>query len=175
MSQNTSIRRQKFAEEITAYLIDAVYLFFLLGTFAVYRRLLLAEYEISYLHYGITLIEALVLAKILFLGRLMHVDRGFENKPLIVPTIWKSFVFSLLVGGFAVIEATIRGLIDGQEATNSLREFNGAGKFALVGKCVVTFFALVPFFGLKEIGRVLGRGKLKGMFLGRKGNALSEG
>ncbi len=174
MKKNSPARREKLLAEFKVYLVDALYLFFLLGTFAMYRRLILAEYQISYLHYGITLVEALVLAKILFLGRLMHIDRGFGNNPLIFPTLWKSIVFSLLVGGFAIVEAVIRGLIDGQGATNSLSEFGGAGKFALIGKCVVTFFALIPFFGLKEIGQALGAGKLAEMFLRSKGESVPK-
>jgi hypothetical protein len=154
---------------MTAYFMDALYLFFFLGTFTIYRRLLLAEYQIGYLHYGVTLIEALVLAKILFLGRMMRLDRGFERKPLIFPTTWKSIVFSLLVCGFAILEAVLKGLIHGRGAMESLGEFRGAGGYDLLARCVVTFFALLPFFALKEIGQIMGRGELANIFFRKTG------
>jgi len=46
----------------------------------------LAEYQIAYLHYGVSVVEALVLAKVILIGEALRLGRGLEDKPLIVPT-----------------------------------------------------------------------------------------
>ncbi len=146
------------------YFTDVLYLFLLLGMFTIYKRLLLAQYQISYLHYGVTLIEALVLGKILVIGRILRLDRPLGSRPLIFPTIYKALIFALLVGVFAVVEALIRAWVHRQSASDALGEFRGRGSYDLIGKCLVSFFALIPFFGLKEVGLVLGKGKMLELF-----------
>jgi hypothetical protein len=51
-----------------------------------YRRLTLAEYRISYAHYGISLIAALVLAKIVMIGNIFGPGRKREDRPSAFPT-----------------------------------------------------------------------------------------
>ena len=51
-----------------------------------YRRLILAEYHVSYTHYWFPLIEAAVLAKVIMVGDILGLGRGLEHKPLILPT-----------------------------------------------------------------------------------------
>lgn len=155
--KKTSGWKQKFADEMAEYFADVLYLFLLLGMFTLYKRLLLAQYQISYLHYGITLIEALILAKILVIGRLLRLDRPLASRPLIFPTIWKALIFALLVGGFTVIEAVIRGWVHGHSAIDALGEFAGRGSYDLIGKMPGQLFRTHPV--LRPQGGGLGSGK----------------
>lgn len=167
-NQSTT-RKQRILDEMVEYFLDVFYLYLLLGMFTLHKRLLLAEYQISSMHYGITLVESLILAKILVIGRLLRLDRPLHNRPLIFPTVYKALIFALLVGAFSVIEAVIRAEIHGQSARDALREFAGRSGYELFGKCLVSFFALIPFFGLKEVGRILGKGKLVDLFFRGRG------
>lgn len=99
------------------------------------------------------------------IGRLLRLNRPLESRPLIVPTIYKAFIFSLLVGAFTIIEAVIGAWVHGRSATSAFGEFRGRGSCDLIGKCLVSFFALIPFFGLKEVAVALGKGKLLDLFL----------
>ncbi|MDB6111092.1 MAG: conserved rane protein of unknown function, partial [Pedosphaera sp.] len=54
--------KKSLAHELGEYWITFLYLFFFFGAFAWYRRFILAEFQISYLHYGIAVIKALILA-----------------------------------------------------------------------------------------------------------------
>lgn len=164
MNHSTHSRHEKIKTELKSYLLDTTYLFFLLGAFSIYRKLLLEEYQLGYYHYGTTLIESLILAKILFIGRVMRIDRAFQNGPLVYPTFWKAFAFTILVGIFTILEAAVDGLVHGQGAIAGLHQYSGHGQIDLMARCVVTFFALIPFFALQEIGERLGSGKLFRMF-----------
>ena len=103
--------KERALAELKVYWIITLYLWLFLGLFTVYRRLVLAETGSIYLHYGIALVEAMVIAKVVLIGRLFGFSRRFEERALIVPVIYKSVVFGLLVMLFGVIEHLVGGWI----------------------------------------------------------------
>ena len=50
------------------YFFNFIYLAAFFGILAWYRRLILAEYDIPYLQYGVALLEAFILAKIIMVA-----------------------------------------------------------------------------------------------------------
>ena len=52
------------------------------GSFAAYRRLILAESGVAYVHDGVALVEALVIAKVVLVGRIFGFSRRFEDRRL---------------------------------------------------------------------------------------------
>src|SRR5271157_5165262 len=106
--------KSKAIREMVEYYVVFMYLAVFFGLFTWYRRLILAEYQISYLHYGVSVIQALVLAKVILVGRALHLGQRLKNHPLIVPTVYKAVVFSIFVGIFGVVEPTIIGLLHGK-------------------------------------------------------------
>jgi hypothetical protein len=160
--------KQRVVHELIEYWINVVYLAVFFGAFAWYRRLVLAEYRITYLHYGVAIIEALILAKVILIGDVMGLSRGLENKSLIYPTLYKSVVFTVFVGLFAVLEHMIGGLVHGKGLAGGLVELLSRGKDEIFARCLVTLFAFIPFFAFKELGYLLGEGKLRALFFRRK-------
>ena len=159
--------KQKLVHEMVEYYLNFVYLAFFLVAFTWYRRLILAEYNIQFLEYGVPLVEAAVLAKVIMVGDLLGLARGLEHKPLIVPTFYRAVTFSVWVGVFSVLEQTIRGLLHGQGLTGGVAELASKGRYELLAQCLVIFGAFIPFFAFKELERVLGQDKLRGLFWSR--------
>ena len=159
--------KQKVVHEMVDYSFNFVYLAFFLVAFTWYRRLILAEYAIPYANYFLPLIEAAVLAKVIMVGDMMRLGRGLERTPLLVPTLYRTVVFSVLVGVFSVLEHTIGALIHGKGLTEGLAEIATKGRYELLAQCVVIFAAFVPFFAFKELEGVVGQEKLRGLFWGR--------
>jgi hypothetical protein len=141
-----------------------VYLALFFGAFTCYRRLILAEYHIGYLHFGFALIEALVLAKVVLLGDAMHLGRRMEKKPLILPTLYKALIFTVWVVVFRLIEFTITGLIHRKGLASGLDALIRQGIDAFLAENLVVFTAFIPFFAFKELGRVLGEGRIRDLF-----------
>ena len=166
--------KQKIVHEAIEYGINFIYMAFIFAALEWYRRLILVEYQISYLHYGIALIKAAVLAKVVMAGDILRLGRGLEDKPLIFPALYKAFVFTVWVGIFGVFEHTIGGFLHGKGLTEGFYELMSMGGYELFAKCLVTFFAFVPFFAFKELGRVLGEGKIRAMLFRRRVGAQSD-
>ncbi len=166
--------KQKVIHEFLEYWINVIYLALFFGVFISYRRLILAQYQISYIEYGVSIIEALVLAKIIMIGTVLRIGQRFQEMPLIIPTIFRSFIFSIWVAIYKVLEHTVVGLVHGKGLTGGINELIGRGGNELVAGCLVIFFAFIPFFAVKELGRVMGEGKLAELFLRRRAGKESN-
>lgn len=156
--------KKRVVEELQVFAIIALYLWFFLGLFADYRRLILAETGVSYLHYGAALVEALVIAKVVLLGRMFGLGRRFEGRALIVPVLFKSLLFGVLVVLFGIAEHLVESWVRGKGLAGGQREFASVGVDELSARVLVLGVAFVPFFAFCELGRVLGMRRLATLF-----------
>jgi len=159
--------KERALEELKLFAVITLYLWLFLGSFTLYRRLILAESGTAYLHYGIALIEALIIAKVILIGKMFGFSRRFEDRALIVPVIYKSLLFGLLVLLFGILEHIVEGWFHKQGLLGGLREFGEVGAYELGARVVMLMVAFVPFFAFVEIGRTLGGRKLAAMFFSK--------
>ena len=166
--------KQRALEELKVYWVITLYLWLFLGCFTVYRRLILAETGVSYLHYGVALVEAMVIAKVVLIGRVFGFSRRFEEGPLIVAVIYKAIVFALLVMAFSVVEHLVTGWIHHRGLLDGLREIAASGVYEIGARMLMLTVAFVPFFAFCELGRVLGPGRLSAMFFSKPAGATVD-
>src|SRR5215831_480354 len=160
---------QRFLVEMRKFALVASFLFFFFGAFTTYRRLILSEYEIDYFQYGYALIEALVLGKVILLGEIFHLGDRFHGKPLIVPTLYRTFSFSILVLVFAVLEHFVKGFIHGEHIAAVLADLVAKGGADIAAKILVMFIAFIPMFAIWEIANLFDENKLFELFFERGG------
>jgi hypothetical protein len=160
--------KEIIVDEFTEYWVNVVYLALVFAAFTQYRRLLLAAHDIMYTNYWVAVIEALILAKVVMIGDVARLGRGLENKPLIVPTLYKTVIFTLFVEAFTVLEHAIKGLFTGTGFMGGITDFFGKGSHELLANCIVIFVAFIPFFAVKELQRVYGKDELRALFFLRR-------
>lgn len=146
---------------IFAYLAS----FFLVFRF--YTRLVLSEYQVNYFEYGLTLLKALALAKIILTAEALRFGERFRERPLIIPTLYATLVFTAFALVFEVLEHLIIGLFRGKGPAEVFSELLERGWPHLAGMTLVVFIAFLPFFAFRETERALGEGKLKDLFINR--------
>ena len=149
---------------LVEYAFDVVHLSLVFASFISYRRLVLASYDISYTHCFVPLIEALVMRKIIMIGGVLHLGRGFEDRPLICPTLCRAVVFTVFVGLFGVIEHVVVGLWHGGGLTAGLAGYAAKGRHEILANSLIVTVAFFPFLAVKELGRVLGRERISALF-----------
>jgi len=158
---------QRVIEEVKTFWLIAFYLWLFLGSFTVYRRLIIAETGVAYLHYGVALVESLVIAKVILVGRLFGFTRRFEDKPLIVPVLYKAILFGILVLAFGIVERIVEGWIHEEGLLAGLRKLGDLGTYEIGARVLMLIVAFVPFFAFWELGRVLGWHRLSAMFFSK--------
>ena len=154
--------------EIRDMITIFLYLALFFCAFVTYRHLIMKELGDSYLEYGFALIKAFILAKVILLGKLTGFVKIFDDKPLIVPTLYKVVVFSLFMLILEVLEHGIGGLLHGEGLGGALNEMVMLGWNELLLRVLVMMSAFIPFFAFDEMGRLLGEGKLKEMFFHKR-------
>jgi hypothetical protein len=170
-NENKGNLKQKVLHEVKIYWVYATYLALVFAAFTWYRRLILADVGIVYTNYGVAVIEALILAKVIMIGDALRLGRVLEDKPLIVPTLLKTVLFTIFVVLFALLESIAKGLIKGQGAAAGIEALLGKGAYELIAGCMIIFVAFIPFFAIRELGRALGgEGKILGMLFKRRDN-----
>jgi hypothetical protein len=156
--------KQKVLHELINYWLLVLYLAIFFGVFTTYRRLLLAHYGIGYEDYGISVIRALVLGKVVLVAEALRVGRRFEEKPLIVPTLYKTFLFTVCMAVFDIAEALVRSLIGGLGPLGAVDHLMTRFHYEWLSRALVIFFAFIPLFAVRELRRVLGEGAIAVFF-----------
>ena len=160
--------KAKILQGMTKYWIYVLYLTLVFAAFTQYRRFILADVGIIYTDYWVALIKAIILAKVIMVGDVLRLGRGLDEKPLIVPTLVKTIVFTLLVSAFTFIEHAVRGLWNGTRLLDGLMNFLDKGSQEVLANALVVFAAFIPFFALRELSRVLGgEARLMALFFKR--------
>ena len=166
--------KQKAKHELIEYVLIVAYLAIVFGALMWYRRLILASYNIAYADYGVALIEALILGKVILIGRAFRLGRSLEDKPLIFSSLYKTAVFCLFCAAFTVAEHTVIGLWKGGGLAAGLHEIGEQGGFDVLANTLMLFVSLFPFFAFKELGRVFGRDRLKEIFFLKRHDLASR-
>jgi hypothetical protein len=154
-SKKTGLK-QKATHELEEFVGISLYLGFFFCAVVTYRMLLLHELHISYFDYCTALINALVIAKIILIGEYAHLGKRHESKPLVVSSINKAVLFSLLVFVFHIVEEVIKRLVHGESLAGAFHTVRIAD---LIARVLIIFCTFIPFFAFREFSRVLGEDK----------------
>ncbi len=167
MSEHTLSKaplREKALEEFKAFAALSLYLYVCLGAVMLFKSAVLREAGISYTVWGIALVKAMVLAKFMLIGRMMHVGKRYRDKPLIWPTLYHSLTFLVLLLILTTIEELIVGLINRRAMAESLTHVVGPTFFQGIAVCFIMFLILVPYSAFTCLGDVLGEREVFRLF-----------
>jgi hypothetical protein len=134
--------------------------------FMMHEWTVLASHQISFRFYGLAVVNALVLGKIMLIAEHLHFADRFEVKPLIYPIAYKSIAFSVLLMAAYIIEEIAVGLFHGKTVAESFPEIGGGGLAGVLTTAAIMCVALVPFFSFREIARIVGEAEFRILMLG---------
>ena len=155
-----------FIEEAKKLFWIFAYLWVLLGLFAIHKSIVLNEPNPFY-HQGFAIINAFLLAKVMFVAEVFNVADDLKRKPLIYPIVYKSAVFALILISFHVLEDVLSGMWRGHSIAESIGALR-AGNLQLMVFGLIMFVVLMPFFALREIARDIGSDRLFEQFFLRR-------
>jgi hypothetical protein len=162
--------KEKAAEELRLMLVISAFLAAVFVAFLTYRRLISREFGVTSFHYGVALIEALIVAKVILIGKALGIGKNDTRRALIARALRDSVIYAVLVGIFAILEHIVEGLFHHKTLAESIQEFLAQGVYEILGRTLIVFVAFVPFFTLWELNGLLGERKLLELLF-RKGAA----
>ena len=173
-SEKKAHLKEKAAEEFRLFWMIAAYLAAFFVAFLTYRRLISREFGVNSFHYGYALIEAMIIAKVILIGKAMGLGKKDARRTVAFKVLRSSLVYGALVAAFAVLEHVIEGMVHGKTLVASLEAFRDTGIFEILGRGLVLFVAFIPFFAFWELGSLTGETKLFAYFF-KKGAPQKAG
>jgi len=162
-SSNTSIAKRA-ANEFKEYIVIAAYLLICFTAILYLKSTILRAHGIAFEPFGLAAVKALICAKFVSLGHIVHVGERFNSRPLILVTLYRSFAFLVLLIALNALEEVITGFIHHRSLTESLSEFGGGSLDQLIATSVVGLLILIPFFAFRTLGEVIGERNLLRLF-----------
>lgn len=170
-TQQHSNVKDKVRDELKELLLITVFFSVVLGVFNVYRRQILGEAGVSYAHYGITLVEALILAKIVLIGEALNLKLvGADRRSIFEVAVLRSILFAVLVFLFTILERVVEGLIHRMDWASIAHSIVEHGLHEIVARVIMMFAAFLPFFALWELRRRLGPRRFFELWFSRAGS-----
>jgi hypothetical protein len=160
--------QQKVVHELHELAVIFIYLSIFFYSLNMYTKLTSAGAVSTNFVYGLGLLKSLALAKVIMTGEALRLGERYRDHPLIVPTLYKTLVFTAFVLIFGILEHFILGWIQGEHLAKVWTELLDKGWAHTSAQMVLVFVAFVPFFAFRETERVLGENKLRDLFFKRR-------
>ena len=167
MSTSRQWLKQRVFLEFKEGLIITLYLWAVFGLLVLHKSMILAEHHIDFAYHGLALVNALALAKVMFLARKLDLFARIKDAPLIYPTLLKTGFFTVVLACFKLLEDAAIGLYRHQSFRQSNADFGGGTWQGMLTLALLVFVMLIPFVGFGELSRVTGEGKLEKLFFHR--------
>jgi hypothetical protein len=156
--------KHRVVHEVREYLVISLYLFVVFSLFVLYKWVILAEDHIDFALHGFALLNALALAKVMLIAQELHLGDQLRGAPLIYSTLLKSFMFTIVLACFKIVEDGAMGILHGKSFRESAVLVAGASWKGDVILASLFFVMLIPFFGFTELRRVFGADRLVAAF-----------
>ena len=152
------------SDELREFAIVSLYLYVCFTALAYLKFAILKAHGIPFAPFGLAAAKALICAKFVLVGGMLHVGERYKMRPLIWPTLHKSLAFLILLLVLNSVEEVLLGLVHRQSVTESLKRLGGGTVDQLFATSVVVFLILVPFFAFRALGELLGERNLFRLF-----------
>jgi len=157
--------RERAFDEFKRLLAIFLYLWVVFGLLSIHTSIVMSKHRLDYSEHTLAIVNAFVFAKVLLIGEHFRFGTRFDNKPLIYSIVHKAFVFTVLFIVFHIAETVLIGLWHGLTIADSLPPLFGWSPKGIVAVAVLGFVLLLPFFGFREITRVIGRSRMRALLL----------
>jgi hypothetical protein len=159
---------ERAIDELKEFVIIAAYLFVCFAAVAYFKASILKAHGISFAPFGFAVAKALICAKFVSMGHIVHLGERFKSLPLIWPTLYKSFCFLALLVVLNAAEEIVVGSIHRRTVADSIADFGGGTLDQLIAQSFIGFLILVPFFAFRALGEVVGERNLMQVFFSHR-------
>jgi len=159
--------KQRASEEFRRFLVIFLYLWVVFGLLSLHKSIVLSQHHLDYEEHTFAFINAFVFAKVLLTAEYLRLGTRFSHKPLIYPILYKCFIFTVVLIAFHIVESVVVGVWHGNTIANSLPPMLGWNPHGLLAVGLICFILLIPFFGFREITRVIGQRQMRTLLFER--------
>jgi hypothetical protein len=156
--------KKRALDELRKLSITVIYIWVLLSVFTLHREIILANYHINYsAKFGFAFINAVILAKFMWLGEILHAGKKAAGKALLYSMLWNSALFAVILMVCHLLEEALVRVWHGQSFAASFSET--VADPSIFATMLLMFVVLIPFFFAKGLIEILGKDEIKRLLL----------
>jgi hypothetical protein len=140
------------------------YLWAMFVLFQIHQYVVLAQHHIPFTQFGVGLLNALVLAKVMLVADDLRLGEWRGRRPLIYPVLLRSVLFAVVFIVFDIVEKMLIGVFHGKAVAENIETPGGGGILGVILVAIIIAVALVPFFAFVEVSRLMDPGELTRIF-----------
>jgi hypothetical protein len=157
--------KKRALDELRKLSITVIYIWVLLMAFTLHREIILANYHINYsAKFGFAFINAVILAKFMWLGEILHAGKKAAGKALLYSMLWNSALFAVILMVCHLLEEALVKVWHGQSFAASFSE-TVADPRDVFATMLLMFVMLIPFFFAKGLIEILGKDEVQRLLL----------
>ena len=165
MHEETPGWKKRVFGELRNLSITAIYIWVLLSVFALHREIILRSYHIDYsAKFGFAFINAVILAKFMWLGQILHAEKKAAGKVLLYSTLWNAALFAIILIICQLLEEALVKVWHGLSFAASFSEVVAEPR-VIFATMLLAFVVLIPFFFAKGLIEILGKDEIKRLLL----------
>ncbi len=158
--------------EVREILPATIFFLILFHLVSMTKNLILSEHSIPLSHSATATILALVVAKVILIADTLPTMKSFADKPLIYPTLWRTFLYSFLVAIVQYLEELVPAWIDtGNIATANARVYHELVWTQFLAVHIWLVFGLFVYCATTEVSAKIGAKEFRSLFFTRGGNS----
>jgi len=161
-------RIEKLKHGFLQLAIVTFYLYVCFGAIIVYKAAVLKSYNIEFAPWGLGIVKALVVAKFIEVGELMHLEKRLPGMTLAWYLACKVAVFAALIVALSFLEEGVAAVLHGRTLLEGFSEFAQMGWLLILSESLLLCLILIPLLGLGAINDALPEGQLHRMFFGHR-------
>ncbi|CAD5939534.1 hypothetical protein PCC9214_01828 [Planktothrix tepida] len=162
-------------DEFISLAIVNLYLALSFSVLITLNSLALLKHGINAFNYGVAIVGALIIGKVIVLSEKLPLVERYGDKPLIISVGYKSILFTIIVLIFNVAEHFVVGLFQQESMSKVLIELKyHFFQFDTIYQIFCLFLVFIPFFITRELDEILGKGKLFDLFFKKRTLNLNE-
>lgn len=159
--------KKRAVDELKSLSVTVAYIWVLLSAFTLYRMMILSEYHIQFtVKFGFALINAIVFAKFMWLGELLHAGHKAAGKPLAFSAILNAGIFAVILTVCHEAEEYI--IRWWHSRSTGIPEANPETTIQVVSLLILIFVVLIPFFLARGLLEILGAAEMRRLMLGAR-------
>lgn len=163
----TISKKQRFKEEMIKYALISVYLYVCFSVLILYKAAILKGQGIDWLPYGVAVIQALVLGKVILIGDVLSIGNLEQKNPLLHRIAWKTLAMVTFLFVFKVTEELVVGLYHGESMSEIWAALTAHSGIEIIAPIAMMSLVLVPLITATETSRMLGSRRLRDYLLKR--------
>ena len=156
--------KQRITHESKEFAVIAAYLCVCFAALAYLKAAILQAHGIAFAPFGFAVAKALIFAKFVLVGRVLHLGERFRTLPLIWPTLYQSCIFLVLLLILNALEEIMVGVMHHRTVADSIAGIGGGTLEQLIATSIVVLLILIPFFAFRALGEVVGEQNLVRVF-----------